>query len=61
MAEFVFKSKLDYNDRAIRLMSSETREKLYRQDKNDLFNQLRSAPGAVYAAEHDKLIKKWRV
>ena len=61
MAEFVFKSKLDYNDRAIRLLSSETREKLYRQDKNDLFNQLRSAPGAVYAAEHDKLIKKWRV
>ena len=61
MADFVFKSRLNYNDKAIRLMSSETREKLYRQDKNDLFCQLKSAPGAIYAAEHDKLIKKWRV
>ena len=61
MADFVFKSRLNYNDKAIRLMSPETRERLYRQDKNDLFNHLRSAPGAVYAAEHEKLIKKWRV
>ena len=61
MADFVFKSRLNCNDKAIRLMSPETREKLYRQDKNDLFCQLKSAPGAIYAAEHDKLIKKWRV
>ena len=61
MADFVFKSRLNYNDKTIRLMSPETREKLYRQDKNDLFFQLKSAPGSVYAAEHDKLIKKWRV
>ena len=61
MADFVFKSRLNYNDKAIRLMSPETRERLYREDKNALFEQMRSAPGAVYAAEHDKLIKKWRV
>ena len=61
MADFVFKSRLNYKDKAIRLMSPETRERLYREDKNDLFCQLKSAPGAIYAAEHDKLIKKWRV
>ena len=59
--EFKFKSRLKYSDRAIRAMSHETRERLYRQDKNDLFNQLKSAPGHVFAEEHDKLIRKWRV
>lgn len=61
MDDFVFKSRLNYSDKAIRLMSRETRERFYRQDKNDLFNQLQSAPGNVYSAEHDKLVRKWRV
>ena len=61
MGTFKFKSKLNYSDRAIRMMSPETREKLYRQDKNDLFAQLKSAPGQVFAEEHDRLIKKWRI
>ena len=59
--EFKFKSRLPYSDKAIRLMSPETRERLYRQDKNDLFNQLVDAPAAVFSTEHKKLIRKWRV
>jgi hypothetical protein len=61
VAEFVFKSRLNYSDRAIKLMSHETREHFYRIDKNDLFNQLKSAPGEVYSEEHRKLVRKWRV
>ena len=60
-SEFKFKSRLPYNSKAIGLMSPETRERLYRQDKNDLFNQLKDAPASVFSEEHRKLIRKWRL
>ena len=61
MGTFKFKSRFDYTDRAIRNMSIETREKLYRQEKDELFMQIRGLTAAEVAAEHEKLIRKWRI
>lgn len=58
---FKFKSRFDYSDRAIRAMSPETRERLYLQEKDELFLQIRGLTAAEVAEAHRKLAEKWRV
>ena len=58
---FKFKSKFNYSDRAIRGMSLETRQKLYDQEKNQLFQQIRGLPASEVAEAHRQLAEKWRV
>ena len=58
---FKFRSRLNYSDRAIRTMSRETREKLYRQEKDELFMQIRGLSAAEVQEAHDQLIQKWRI
>ena len=58
---FKFRSRLNYSDRAIRAMSRETREKLYRQEKDELFMQIRGLSAAEVQEAHDHLIQKWRI
>ena len=58
---FKFRSRLNYSDRAIRAMSRETREKLYRQEKDELFMQIKGLSAAEVQDAHDALIRKWRI
>ena len=58
---FKFKSRFDYSDKAIRLMSQETRERLYLQEKDELFLQIRGLTASEVAEAHRKLAEKWRV
>ena len=58
---FKFKSRFDYSDKAIRLMSQETRERLYLQEKDELFLQIRGLTASEVADAHRKLAEKWRV
>ena len=58
---FKFKSRFDYSDKAIRLMSPETRERLYLQEKDELFLQIRGLTASEVAEAHRKLAEKWRV
>lgn len=58
---FKFRSRLNYSDRAIRAMSRETREKLYRQEKDELFMQIKGLSAAEVQEAHDALIRKWRI
>lgn len=58
---FKFKSRFNYSNRAIRAMSLETRQRLYDQEKNELFNQVRHLPGDEVAEAHRKLAEKWKV
>lgn len=58
---FKFKSRFSFGEKAIRRMSAETREKMYRQEKDELFQQIRGMSAAEVAKAHDALIKKWRV
>ena len=58
---FKFKSRFNYSDKAIRLMSQETRERLYLQEKDELFLQIRGLTASEVAEAHRKLAEKWRV
>lgn len=58
---FKFKSRFNYSGKAIRKMSRETRERLYLQEKDELFEQIRDLPAAEVTEAHKALIKKWRV
>ena len=58
---FKFKSRFDYSDMAIRAMSPETRERLYLQEKDELFLQIRGLTAREVAEAHRKLAEKWRV
>jgi len=58
---FKFKSRLNYSDKAIRVMSRETRERLYLQEKDELFLQIRNLPASEVAEAHRQLAEKWRV
>ena len=58
---FKFKSRFDYSDRAIRAMSLDTRERLYLQEKDELFLQIRGLSAAEVSEAHQKLVRKWRV
>lgn len=58
---FKFRSRLIYSDKEIRKMPPETRERLYRQEKDELFQQIRGLPADEVAAAHEALIKKWRI
>ena len=58
---FKFKSKLNYSDRAIRAMSHETRQRLYRQEKDQLFMQIKGLSAVEVQEAHDALIRKWRI
>ena len=58
---FKFKSRFDYSERAIRAMSPETRERLYLQEKDELFLQIRGLTASEVAEAHRKLAEKWRV
>ena len=61
MGNFKFKSKLNYSDKAIRVMSQETRERLYLQEKDELFMQIRGLSASEVADAHRKLAEKWNV
>lgn len=58
---FKFKSRFSFGEKAIRAMSRETREKLYRQEKDELFMQIKDLPAADVAEAHKALAEKWRV
>lgn len=58
---FKFKSRLNYSDKAIRVMSRETRERLYLQEKDELFLQIRNLSASEVAEAHRQLAEKWRV
>ena len=58
---FKFKSRFDYSDRAIRAMSQETRDRLYLQEKDELFLQIRNLSAAEVAEAHKRLAEKWKV
>ena len=61
MGNFKFKSKLNYSDKAIRVMSQETRERLYLQEKDELFMRIRGLSASEVADAHRKLAEKWKV
>ena len=53
--------KTNYSARAITLMSYETRQKMYEQEKDELFRNAHKYSTEELARKHDKIIKKWRI
>jgi len=58
---FRFRSRLVYSEKEIRKMSPETRERMYRQEKDELFMQIRGMPAEEVAAAHEALVRKRRI
>ena len=49
------------SERAIRVMSYESRIQHYNREKDELFQKLRGLPAKEFEKAHEKLRKKWDV
>lgn len=50
-----------FSDKAIRLMSYETRLAKYNQEKDELFRTYTGVSASELQKAHDELIRKWRI
>ena len=50
-----------FSDKAIRLMSYETRLAKYNQEKDELFRTYKGVSASELQRAHDELIRKWRI
>lgn len=55
------KKKSAYSDKAVRVMSYETRLARYNQEKDELFQTYTGVSAAELQRLHDDLIRKWRL